>query len=209
MLSGDEDDARKLPDARELVRVLVSQCSAVYIFLDGLDQVSSLTEHKKPQSTGGSESTNPAQAIFSFVRTLCEASVGPPVRLWCSSRETILADRLMQESYAHQLKIDQKIVGIDIASYLATELDQRISSSSGAEKTSSRTLHAISKVAGGNFLAASLMLQLVHVFGSTPDSFLLQLQDKDTVTVNELYEEYWCRLHEPANNSVNIPIPFR
>ncbi|ORY18231.1 hypothetical protein BCR34DRAFT_361684 [Clohesyomyces aquaticus] len=193
----NQDSSKKLSGIYDLVRILISQCSAVYVFLDGLDEVGSVEKPgKRPQEDDKLDYVKKQlRSTLLFVASLAKSEYRTPVRLWCSSRHTPTINKWMRDMGALELQVNKQAVGADVTQYLNHHVKkstvEAVSGSYGPE-----ALQQVRTTAGSNFLVVSTLRSM--------ESYTRLPLSNPRTKLSELYQE---RLdHLCATNSLSIRI---
>jgi hypothetical protein len=162
VLPKEYDDDKKTNYVYELIKVLVSQCPSVYVFVDGLDEVSVIDEAEQRSHTEINPESLKKQLYFalSFLAGLTSKNEGTQVRLWCSSKQTSAIDEFMRKLEAVELPVSRNAAAADITRYLEHRLEN-ITSNSASASHNAGILADILKMAKNNFLLASAMVDIM------------------------------------------------
>jgi energy-coupling factor transporter ATP-binding protein EcfA2 len=167
----------KLPGVQALIRLLIAQCPAVFVFVDGIDDIPADQEedegttsdeeitsdgkkksdkkHNKDKKKKVGRARRHVYSTLAFLSGLVtkSAGTGSPVRLWCSSARTAFVQDWLGDFEATELRVDLALVAKDIADYVDHQMDKMKPSLSMPEK--SNFLDRI----GSNFLLARWALE--------------------------------------------------
>lgn len=189
IISRNSPGTQKLSRIHDLVRVLVSQCTTVFIFLDGLDEVDSLANSEDPQ--GKTKSKDVEQQLYSFVSFivgLANSEVGNPLRLWCSSRRTPTVGKWISDLKAVELAVDRQAVENDIALYLGHEVENILGGMKDKSYQSELAEH-LRKTARSNFLHASMSACWLRTINLSKQMSFKALISSIPRKPNEVYRE--------------------
>lgn len=191
-----EQRYNKLSRIQSLIRLLISQCAAVFFFVDGIDDIPADQEEdedaKMTEETLSKNGTNSEKrqkmekqnkvgraqrhvySTLAFLAGLASnsASAGSPVRLWCSSARTPFVQEWGKEFGAVELHADLALVGKDIEDYLDHQMDKVKPSLSMPEK--SNFIDRIEK----NFLLARWALE----YNTKAGSSIIECESSDVAT---------------------------
>ncbi|KAM4063707.1 hypothetical protein HRG_006830 [Hirsutella rhossiliensis] len=139
-------DSKNVENMHDLIRLLVSQCTAVYFFVDGLNELPFDREHEYI-----------CKDLFStigFLADLAKKSETTRVRLWCSSQRSKVVVRGMEALAPRELAMDKRLVSKDVQRFLrgAEELVKSVSDDPGEMRFAE-----LNGKAGSNFRWAALM----------------------------------------------------
>jgi hypothetical protein len=162
--------AFNLDSVKKLIKVLIAELRATYIFLDGIDEEISTTER-----------WDAANDIISFLLNIARQE-DSPLKFWCSSQDrqkirSLLGD--CEEIHLGAATNDKDIGAFFQAALEASELEELDSS------TKSDIQQSLKKQVDGNFLWASFMLETI---ADAPS--LKQLQAVMKQGLPESFEKY-------------------
>jgi hypothetical protein len=207
MLPEGLDDNKKTFQVRELIEVLVSQCTTVFFFVDGLDEVET-AEHPERQ---GSEETKPESvqqqllSVLSFMAGLTGKGRTTTVRLLCSSKQTKSVETWMETLEVTKLPLNRHFVAADITRYLEARLrEPKKIPQSYSILPSDATIAHLRKASRNNFHLASTMADWI-VFPILPghDSVNIGALNEST-TISDLYDKHLDRMQDFGNPSENM-----
>lgn len=155
LLKQNASEARNL---RELIRLLVAQCSTVYFFLDGLNEIA--LADAAPSETRRIELDRLKEDLRSTVKFLADMTRDDTVhvRLWCSSQKSQPVITWMQDLGAKELKLDRALVTKDVLSYLAHVREETVKRLSDPEDKRVVATRLLAE-AGTNFRWAYMMAE--------------------------------------------------
>lgn len=148
MLPREHVNDKKTSQVKGLLQVLISQCPAIYVFIDGLDEAgcTEADDRQEPIQAALGTPEHSLHSVISFFARTPEEQQGTPVSLWCSSRQTRTISAKMQGLGAIELPIDKLAVAVDIAQFVEH-----------ASKNSPMSSRRMIKLAQNNFLLASMV----------------------------------------------------
>ncbi|XXH03771.1 hypothetical protein Hte_010177 [Hypoxylon texense] len=183
-LPEEHETGNKLSRTRDLIRALVSQCPAVFFFIDGLDEVNSRLQ----QDTAEDKLKEQLHATMSFLVELCRADNVTPVRLWFSSLKTDNISKWMQDFGAVELPANKHAIALDVADYLQHGKHRTVEGDDSISPMS-EDLGSLHEAVGCNFLIASMMVENWRRSGLSSESSANVLQHTTQGDVRELYRE--------------------
>ncbi|KAF1997705.1 hypothetical protein P154DRAFT_273509 [Amniculicola lignicola CBS 123094] len=202
------EDSKKLSRVYDLIKVLISQCVVVHIFLDGLDEVGSVEgprRRRSAQDTKIEASKEHLHSTFNLLADLANREEGTPVRLWCSSRETETIGRLMRDVKAQQIPIDGKDVVADIARYFDYHLPPIIDKAN-TNPSGTQLLDYLQKRVGDNFLLASILINDLGAKDLSTERGIQNIIHASPSSITEIYQQ---RLEEMGNSiSPSMLLPW-
>ncbi|KAJ2996675.1 hypothetical protein NUW58_g898 [Xylaria curta] len=114
IVSEDIANNRKSMKVTELIKFLVCQCPAVFVFLDGLDEADPFEEPGRRQQKNPKidQVKQHLRSFLSFLKGFGKNKHITPLHIWCSSRRTDTISAWMQDLEAIELpEINEKGVG--------------------------------------------------------------------------------------------------
>ena len=177
----------ELSNVHELIKILVAQCPAVFVFIDGLDEVVSGEKHES-QSQQGKEPDKLKQHLYltlSFLNGLARIVDGTPLRLWCSSRKTDSIRKWMQDFGAVELAVNEHLISVDVTSYL----DHHTKLETDSTSIKMDAMRNLRRTMGCNFLLASLVGGGSRGYGLSTKSTDETLLFRTPSDVHELYRQ--------------------
>ncbi|KAI0164352.1 hypothetical protein GGR52DRAFT_116690 [Hypoxylon sp. FL1284] len=156
-LPEDHDTGSRVARIRDLIKVLVSQCPAVFFFIDGLDEVTSAEglSSQPEQHTKLDKVTEQLYGIVSFLVDLAQADSATPVRLWLSSLKTDHISKWMQEFGGDELPADESAIALDVSHFF----QDRMVKAEATESPEPDAMVSLCKAVGCNFLIASMITE--------------------------------------------------
>ncbi|KUI71954.1 hypothetical protein VM1G_07420 [Cytospora mali] len=145
----------------ELIRLLVKQCSSVYFFVEGLNEISS--PRAAPSEMRKQELDRLTINLRSTIKFLAEMTQDQTthVRLWCSSQNTTPVVDRMQGLKAAEMIIHKAHVERDVLTYLEDVRKQAIDRLSDPFDKTKVTLGLMAQ-AGSNFRWAYMMAKSIR-----------------------------------------------
>ncbi|OHE97573.1 hypothetical protein CORC01_07188 [Colletotrichum orchidophilum] len=145
---------------QRLIRLMVSQCSEVYFFVDGLNEI-------QPDDTAESDRgkyekqrlRDDLRDTLTCIANLVRDNSDTCVRLWCSSQHSSELNGWMQGMEAQELIVDEQLVRLDILEYLTCIGDVLSKFSSEDIPTKAKVLIMMIIESETNFRWANLMLE--------------------------------------------------
>lgn len=146
---------------QDLIRLLVTQCSSVYFFVDGLNEIA-LPRAAPSEGRKGEldRLTNNLKSTIDFLAKMTNDET-THVRLWCSSQNTQPVLDWMQELRATELNLDTASVHSDVLTYLADvnkEAAERLTEQSDRDVVEV----CLMAQAGANFRWAYMMKESIN-----------------------------------------------
>jgi hypothetical protein len=206
MLPAEYDKDKKTTQVCELVKVLISQCPSVYVFVDGLDEVGMIEEPelRSHAYTRPEILKQQVYAVLSFLAGLTSKNEGTQVRLWCSSKQTSVIDEWMRKMVTVELPVNRIAGAVDIAHYLEHRLGNLTKNLSSAPHNAG-VLTDLCKMAKNNFLLASTMADTMissDLFGTS--AFKVSMHDSPT-EISEVYRRELDRMvHLDSSSKLHI-----
>jgi hypothetical protein len=156
------EEDKKATQVCELIKVLISQCPSVFVFVDGLDEVGVAEEpERRPHETINLESSKEQlHSVLSFLADLTTEEKVTRVRLWCSSKQTSVVNKWMRKMLAVLLPMNRNAGAVDIAQYLQHRCEN-LTSTPSFEPHNSKKIEVLRKIAKNNFLLASMLLDMM------------------------------------------------
>lgn len=204
MLPKERVNDKKTFQIQDLIRVLISQCPAVFVFIDGLDEVGSAEEQDRRMSmkVNVEKTERPLHSVVYFMANVAREELGAHVRLWYSSKHTVTIRNWMKELGALELPMNKHAVAADIAQFIEHRSQDNLVASAKLKKATQN-----------NFLLASIISDergqsslLNHRFeeGAVPDL---------SSSIRMLYQEQLDRLQllsraVPDDDKENSPDPW-
>ncbi|CZR51756.1 uncharacterized protein PAC_01633 [Phialocephala subalpina] len=156
VLSLLNQNATKASNIHDLIRLLVSQCSAAYFFLDGLDEIRFLETASSSACQVADMLREDLLITLQFLASMAWDASGTKVRLWCSSQKADPVNGWMMQLKPVELIADETSIEQDIHQYLAHTQDNiLVRLSDPADKAA--VTAALHIQAGCNFRWASMM----------------------------------------------------
>ncbi|KAF2729072.1 hypothetical protein EJ04DRAFT_82194 [Polyplosphaeria fusca] len=198
MLPREQSKDKKTFQVRELIQILISQCPAVFIFVDGLDEVGSAEqpEQKLNHEAKLEKTKRQLHSVVAFFANLTKKESGTPVRLLCSSKQTVTIENWMREWEALELPINRHAVAADIAQYVERRFKNGLGGSSSTLASTS-LIAQLSKAAKNSFLFASTMADWIESSFALTDSSTEPVIPDKFKSIGELYQERLDQLLHP------------
>jgi Cdc6-like AAA superfamily ATPase len=195
MLPREQDQDKKMIQVCELIKVLISQCPAVFVFVDGLDEVNlAVEDERQPHKKAKLECVKRSlRSVLLFLASLTSMNEGKQVRLWCSSKQTNVIDDWMRELAAVEVPVDKTAVSTDIADYLEHHF-KRLDRSSSSASRHNGTVEHLCKTAKNNFLLASGMVDQIAQSNLSADHLTEAFMLNIPISISELYKKQLDRL---------------
>lgn len=194
-LPEEHDTGNKLTKIRDLIKILISQCPAVFFFIDGLDEVTS-TEALRSEMQEEDKLKEQAQATMSFLVDLTRVNTTTPVRLWISSLRTDGISKWIQSLGAVELPANEHAIELDATHYLHNGKHQTVKGEL-SDLPKPDVLNLIQETIGCNFLMASMMVENWRGSGLSTESSATALQQH--LTPGDIREYYQQRLEKLKN----------
>jgi hypothetical protein len=188
LLSSEQTEDKKTSQVYELIKILISQCPAVFIFIDGLDSadLGEQGEHQSKEKTNFGEPMKHLHSLLSVLACVAKDETGTPTRLWCSSRQTVTINKWMRELAVLKLFVYGEAVTDDIALF---------------QKERSAWSSDLPNAAKDNFLLASMMVDTLKSPRRVTGNFTEVATQNSAQSIVELYQERLDRISRSTDPS--------
>ncbi|KAF8859462.1 hypothetical protein BDZ45DRAFT_356792 [Acephala macrosclerotiorum] len=192
VLSLLNQNATKASSVHDLIRLLVSQCSAVYFFLDGLDEIRFLEAASSSSCQVADTLREDLFFTLKFLAHMAQNETGTRVRLWCSSQKADPVNDWMRQLGPIELVADETSIEQDIHQYLSHTQENILERLSDPVEKAAVTagLHI---QAGCNFRWASMMgTSLINT--KTPKDLVDKVMQGLPKSLRESYQMHFREL---------------
>ncbi|KAI0535346.1 hypothetical protein GGR58DRAFT_479503 [Xylaria digitata] len=170
-----------------LINLLVSQCSSVFFFLDGVNETYLAESGDSPKRRDELQRLNDdLKTTLVFLRDLARGNQETRIRLWCSSQKTNSVVSWVDQLGGVELAVDENIVQADVSLYLSKIKKEALNRIPNVvERLAVERL--LDGRAGANFRWAHMMKDILRDPKLTPDDLVKMIQKGLPSDLREIY----------------------